>query len=46
LKTRAIDTVSDPKTVFKNEIKKIENVFEVIDIHPYERDHFLIVVKR
>jgi len=46
LKTRAVDTVSDPKALLKNEIKKIENVFEVIDIHPYERDHFLIVVKR
>ncbi len=46
LKTRAIDTVADPGTILNSEIKKIGNVFEVIDIHPYERDHFLIVVKK
>lgn len=46
LKTRAVDAVSDPETVMKKEIKNINNVQEILSISPFEKDHYLIVVKR
>jgi len=46
LKTRAIDAVSDPENVMRNEIKNINNVLEILSISPFEKDHYLIVVKR
>ena len=41
IKTRSIDVVKDPKMVIKDEIKKLETLFEIkqtIDLHPYDKD--------
>ena len=46
IKTRSIDVVKDPKTVIKDEIKKLETLFEIkqtIDLHPYDKDHAMVI---
>ena len=46
IKTRSIDVTKDPKRVIKNEIKKLESLFEIkqtIDLHPYDKDHAMVV---
>jgi len=46
IKTRSIDVVKDPKRVIKNEIKKLESLFEIkqtIDLQPYDKDHAMVV---
>ena len=46
IKTRSIDVVKDPKMVIKDEIKKLETLFEIkqtIDLHPYDKDHAMVV---
>ncbi|MGC9176101.1 MAG: fibrillarin-like rRNA/tRNA 2'-O-methyltransferase [Thermoplasmata archaeon] len=46
LKTRAIDAVTEPEKVMREQIRKINNVQEILPLNPFERDHYLIVVKR
>ena len=46
IKTRSIDVTKDPKGVIKNEIKKLESLFEIkqtIDLQPYDKDHAMVV---
>ena len=46
IKTRSIDVTKDPKRVIKNEIKKLEPLFEIkqtIDLQPYDKDHAMVV---
>ena len=46
IKTRSIDVTKDPKRVIKNEIKKLESLFEIkqtIDLHPYDKDHAMVI---
>ena len=46
IKTRSIDVTKDPKKVIKNEIKKLESLFEIkqtIDLQPYDKDHAMVV---
>ena len=46
IKTRSIDVVKDPKMVNKDEIKKLETLFEIkqtIDLHPYDKDHAMVI---
>ena len=46
IKTRCIDVVKDPKMVIKDEIKKLETLFEIkqtIDLHPYDKDHAMVI---
>ncbi len=46
IKTRSIDVTKDPKIVIKNEIKKLESLFEIkqtIDLQPYDKDHAMVV---
>ncbi len=46
IKTRSIDVVKDPKMVIKDEIKKLEMLFEIkqtIDLHPYDKDHAMVI---
>ena len=46
IKTRSIDVTKDPKGVIKNEIKKLESLFEIkqtIDLHPYDKDHAMVI---
>ncbi len=48
IKARSIDVVKNPKEVFKQEMAKLKEHFEVIeeiDIEPFEKDHELIVLK-
>ncbi len=46
IKTRSIDVVKDPRGVIKNEIKKLETLFQIkqtIDLHPYDKDHAMVI---
>ena len=46
IKTRSIDVVKDPRSVIKEEIKKLETQFEIkqtIDLHPYDKDHAMVI---
>jgi fibrillarin-like pre-rRNA processing protein len=46
IKTRSIDVVKDPKMVIKDEMKKLEALFEIkqtIDLHPYDKDHAMVI---
>jgi len=46
IKTRSIDVVKDQKMVIKDEIKKLETLFEIkqtIDLHPYDKDHAMVI---
>jgi len=46
IKTRSIDVVKDTKMVIKDEIKKLETLFEIkqtIDLHPYDKDHAMVI---
>ena len=46
IKTRSIDVVKDPKRVIKDEIKKLDTLFEIkqtIDLHPYDKDHAMVI---
>jgi len=46
IKTRSIDVVKDPRSVIKEEIKKLETLFEIkqtIDLHPYDKDHAMVI---
>ena len=46
IKTRSIDVVKDPKMVIKDEIKKLDTLFQIkqtIDLHPYDKDHAMVV---
>jgi fibrillarin-like pre-rRNA processing protein len=52
IKARSIDTVANPKEVYKNEIKKLEQAFEPKfeilnsrDLMPYHEDHLGILAK-
>lgn len=52
IKARSIDTVANPKEVFKDEIKKLEQAFEskfeilnAKDLMPYHEDHMGILAK-
>ena len=46
IKTRSIDVVKDPRGVIKNEIKKLDTLFQIkqtIDLHPYDKDHAMVI---
>jgi fibrillarin-like pre-rRNA processing protein len=48
IKTRSIDVTKAPKRIIEEEIKKLEEKFEVlqnIDLHPYDKDHAMIIAK-
>ena len=46
IKTRSIDVVKDPRSVIKEEIKKLETLFQIkqtIALHPYDKDHAMVI---
>ena len=46
IKTRSIDVTKDPRKVIENEIKKLEQSFQIkqiIDLQPYDKDHAMVV---
>jgi fibrillarin-like pre-rRNA processing protein len=52
IKARSIDTVANPKEIFKEEVKKLEKAFEpkfeilnVKDLMPYHEDHLGVLAK-
>jgi len=48
IKTRSIDVTKNPKKIIEEEIKKLEQYFEinqVIDLYPYDKDHAMVVAK-
>jgi fibrillarin-like pre-rRNA processing protein len=52
IKARSIDTAGNPKEIFKEEIKKLEQAFEpgfeilyAKDLMPYHEDHMGILAK-
>jgi fibrillarin-like pre-rRNA processing protein len=49
IKSRSISSVKKPKDIFKEEIKKLEeqfNILEMINLKPYDKDHILVNLKR
>jgi fibrillarin-like pre-rRNA processing protein len=50
VKARSIDSLKDPREVFKEETAKLETsgfeVLEVIDLKPFDKDHALILASR
>ncbi|MBI2675094.1 MAG: fibrillarin-like rRNA/tRNA 2'-O-methyltransferase [Candidatus Aenigmarchaeota archaeon] len=48
IKARSIDVVKNPKEIFRQEMAKLKEHFEVaeeIDIEPFEKDHELVVLR-
>ena len=48
IKTRSIDVTKSPKKIIEEEIEKIKSRFEVIqsiDLHPYDKDHGMVIAK-
>ena len=48
LKTRSIDVTKDPIQLMRSEVKKLSSSFEVmqeINLHPYEKDHGIVLAK-
>ena len=48
IKTRSIDVTKDPKRIITEEIEKLKTKFEVlqsIDLHPYDKDHAMVIAK-
>jgi len=46
IKTRSIDVTKEPRKVIENEIKKLEQNFQIkqiIDLQPYDKDHAMVV---
>ena len=49
IKARSIDVTKVPKKIYKEERKKLEKFFHVIDfvtLEPYDRDHCMFVLKK
>lgn len=48
IKARSINTARKPKDVFREELRKLEESFEIIqkvNLQPYERDHILVSLR-
>jgi len=48
IKTRSIDVTKPPKQVINEEIQKIKENFDIlqtIDLHPYDKDHAIVIAK-
>jgi len=48
VKTRSIDVTKDPKRIIDEEVKKLQNDFEIvqqIDLTPFDKDHAMIIAK-
>jgi len=48
IKTRSIDVTKAPKKIIENEINKLRESFEiiqVIDLMPYDKDHAMVIAK-
>ncbi|KAF6245617.1 fibrillarin-like rRNA/tRNA 2'-O-methyltransferase [Nitrosopumilus sp. b2] len=48
IKTRSIDVTKSPKKIIEEETQKLQPKFEVlqsIDLHPYDKDHAIVIAK-
>jgi fibrillarin-like pre-rRNA processing protein len=48
IKTRSIDVTKSPKKVIAEEIEKLKINFDIlqsIDLHPYDKDHAMVIAK-
>ena len=48
IKSRSINVVKEPKEVYKEELRKLEehfNIIEKVELDPYEKDHLFVVMK-
>ena len=48
IKTRSIDVTKAPKRIIDEEIEKLKprfNILQVIDLHPYDKDHAMVIAK-
>lgn len=48
IKTRSIDVTKDPKRIIEKEIEKLKikfNILQSIDLHPYDKDHVMVIAK-
>jgi len=48
IKTRSIDVTKPPKQIINEEILKIKEKFDIlqtIDLHPYDKDHAIVIAK-
>ncbi|KXA95770.1 hypothetical protein AKJ65_00705 [candidate division MSBL1 archaeon SCGC-AAA259E19] len=48
LKARSIDVTKDPRTIFREEMEKLEEEMEIVDsklLDPYEEDHAMVLLK-
>ena len=48
IKARSIDVVKPPKTIYKQEISKLQKHFKIlekIELDPYEKDHMFLVMR-
>ncbi|MFH1364035.1 MAG: fibrillarin-like rRNA/tRNA 2'-O-methyltransferase [Candidatus Aenigmatarchaeota archaeon] len=48
IKSRSIDVIKDPKEVYKQEIKKLDKHFKILEkiiLDPWEKDHMFLVMK-
>ena len=48
IKTRSIDVTKDPNQIINQEMKKLENSFEIcekIDLRPFDKDHAMVIAK-
>ena len=48
IKTRSIDVTKSPKQIIEEEIQKIKKKFDIlqtIDLHPYDKDHAMVIAK-
>ena len=48
IKSRSIDVTKDPKQVYKEELEKLKQVFEIVEkkeLDPFEKDHMFVVLK-
>ena len=48
IKTRSIDVTKAPKRIIEEEIEKLKPRFDVlqsIDLHPYDKDHAMVIAK-
>lgn len=49
IKSRSIDVTKDPSIIYKQELEKLKNYFQIIEkvkLDPYERDHLFVVMKK
>ena len=49
IKSRSIDVTKPPREIYRQEVKKLEAHFEILEkleLDPYEKDHMLVVMRK